>query len=487
MYAQMMSKDSGAVLPEPRTSLGYLSRSRFKLMRAELLNCGGGVYFSLRTFALALASVTAASVPSFSGAAVINMVGSDDLLPTNTSFVNNEQANWPGGVTDHPVAGNEYQTAGYLIRTPSGDLDVTFEGDLLRINGGAGGDFPLTGILGLSAQNGSATIDDLRLDRGRVAITSTAFDLQGNIVVEDDGSFETFGTNNRVLTINSAMTGPGGMTITANNGNGEVIYSGGTKDYSGDTTVTGSGTLRMGAANQLPSDVSDGDLIVNDGAALQLDGSATTIQGLNDGVDSGGEVVNASVTAAELTIQGNTSSDSFFSGDLADGGTGTLSLRKLGDTRQIFSGTGFTYTGGTTIEDGQLRLAAGASLGSGAVTITGDGSGTVELDNTDIDYAVTLEGRGSDTAHIDNIAGNNTVSGPLTLQETVDGNDPTIFTIDSSGGDLDVSSDLAFTGTEGSVLNLGGASTGTVTGNINLAGGGTNTLTSGSAPARLTR
>ncbi|MBK1631892.1 hypothetical protein CKO31_14335 [Thiohalocapsa halophila] len=405
-----------------------------------------------------------------SNALAIAMDGSD---PPNGVYSFNESGNWEDDTA--PVPGQSYETLSFRINTPPGTGDFTFAGDQLTVNGGLFV-FKGSGIVTVNSVGGSDGLvlsDGATVVGGQSGLRST---LSGLVTLEQTSTINAADPG-RGIDFNSSITGSGGMTLVSTAGDsGEIVLLNPNNDYSGATTLQTTPNaggdrgviLRAGAPGALSP---NSDIIVTAGSTVELDGNDNTIAGLA----GDGTVENASATAAELTIQGGTNNS--FSGSLQDGtGGGALSVRKTEDTRQIFSGTGFSYTGGTTIEDGQLRLAAGASLGAGAVTITGDGSGTVELDNTDINYAVTLEGRGSDTAHIDNIAGNNTVSGPLTLQETADSNDPAIFTIDSSGGDLDVSSDLAFTGTEASILNLGGASTGTVTGNINLAGGGSNAL-----------
>lgn len=392
----------------------------------------------------------------------------------------NTVGNWattsPGGPSPvAPSPGFTYQTgasaSAKILNTPT-ITNAPFGGDYLSLD--------LNGVLAFRTNNQILTFNNATANPGGLIMNGGVVVNAGPDAVTINGVMTVTAESvlrpafsGRTQTINASIGGTAGLRIRSDvTGGGTVQFNSTTNTYDGDTTIESGGVLRMGATDAMPSDPADGNLVVQSGGTFELDGNNTTMQGLS----GAGGVVNASASGADLTVQGDADGDVTFSGSITDGGAGALSVTKTGDTRQIFSGTGFSYTGGTTIEDGQLRLASGASLGSGSVTITGDGSGTLELDNTDVNYALTLEGRGSDTAHIDNIAGNNTVSGALTLQETVDGNDPAVLNIDASGGDLTVSSDLGFTGTEGSVLNLGGASTATVSGNINLAGGGTNAL-----------
>jgi autotransporter-associated beta strand protein len=250
-------------------------------------------------------------------------------------------------------------------------------------------------------------------------------------------------------------------------------------DYSGTTHVrtlnaatgapspTGSFVrLRAGAANAFSP---NSDLIVDQNSFVELGGFSNTIAGL-----SGAGTVDG--VGAVLTVQGGVNNS--FSGSLQNGTGGTLSLRKSGSGTQILT-TANSYTGGTTIEDGVLQVENSGALGNGEVVITGSGSGTLGL-ATSWSTPLTLEGRSSAStdAHVNNVSGTNTLSGALTLKEEENGDDPANFTIDSTAGALTVTSDLAFSETEGATVNLGGASTGAnlVSGDITLSGDGTDAL-----------
>jgi len=420
---------------------------------------------------LSISVLALATVLSSSTAAAIPMTGPDSTSFTLQQSSFNSGANWLGNAA--PIAGQTYETAGNLLNSPWRSASSTFAGDRLTV----------TGTLALRASDGGIVrIDNNASNPGGLVLNGATVSaaaggarptLAGLMTLEGTSALNAVEAA-RGITVASRITGDGGLTIASRFlTGGEVLFANGINDYSGRTEVLTVDTskfarLRAGAEGAFSP---NSDIIVDAGSVVELDGHDNTIAGLA----GGGTVENASATDAELTVQGGTNNS--FSGSLQDGvGGGALSVRKAGIGTQILT-TANSYTGGTTIEDGVLQVEDSGALGTGSVVVTGAGSGTLGL-ATSWTSPLTLEGRSSDTAHVNNVSGNNTLSGPLTLQETSTPtpDDPAVFTIESAADALTVSSNIAFTGSEDVVLNLGGASTAanTVSGNINLAGGGTN-------------
>ena len=113
-----------------------------------------------------------------------------------------------------------------------------------------------------------------------------------------------------------------------------------------------------------------------------LNGNNQTVAGLSSVGASGQMLVedteSGTVANAVLTI--NNSADYTYGGTIRDnwGGSGTMSLTKTGTGKQTLSGAN-TYTGSTTVSNGVLRLATGASL-SAATTVYITSPGQMELD-----------------------------------------------------------------------------------------------------------
>ncbi len=191
-------------------------------------------------------------------------------------------------------------------------------------------------------------------------------------------------------------------------GAGTQIIGGGTSTYSGATTIN-TGTLKMGAANALPSGSGKGDVTIAGNllltglivpGTLDLGGYDQAINGLNS--STGGLVVNtptvmyttawgtpygtAATTGTSTLSVGNGNASGSFNGTLQDGfsvlpvagagaGTGVnglLALDKVGTGTQVLSGVN-TYSGGTTIDGGTIQINSSSSLGAitGGVVING--------------------------------------------------------------------------------------------------------------------
>lgn len=186
-------------------------------------------------------------------------------------------------------------------------------------------------------------------------------------------------------------------------GNGILTLSGATANtFTGASSVT-AGELRLGKTAGVTA--IGGDLSIGDGTApavvqlnasqqiddasrvslagsganagiLRLNNQSESLGGLGSSAGAG-IVENESGSAATATLTLNvTSSISSFGGLLRDGnGVGTdgvLALIKTGAGTQVLGGLN-TYTGTTTLAQGVLQLASGASTGSGAVSIENGG------------------------------------------------------------------------------------------------------------------
>ena len=197
-------------------------------------------------------------------------------------------------------------------------------------------------------------------------------------------------SDSRINADADSLTLSGGITGAAKNvtfgGAGDIAVSGvigtttgtvnkdgaGTTTLSGVNTYTGITTINAGTVA-----VSGGSAIADAagvfiadvaGATLKLNASET-IGSIAGGGATGGSV---HLQANTLTVAGGTSSN--FAGVIT--GTGGI-LAKQGAATLILSGAN-VYTGGTTINSGILKVNAGGSLGTGAVTakatlLAGDG------------------------------------------------------------------------------------------------------------------
>ncbi len=235
----------------------------------------------------------------------------------------------------------------------------------------------------------------------------------GTLIASSDSNLGT-----GALTFDGGALGLGGdltLAATLNAGGGTIdVATGASHSFSGKLsgtgklTKTGAGTLTLSGANTYSggTDINAGTLAVGGMSAL-----GTGPLGFNGGalqltanVSFGGTVA---LGAGGGSIETNTSTNSTFSGVMSGAG----SLTKTGAGSLKLSGTN-TYTGGTFINDGVLKVTSDANLGAatGAVTLNG---GTLETDGTfSSARKVHLTGNGKLSAY----------NGNATFSGVIDGN-----------------------------------------------------------------
>ena len=306
-------------------------------------------------------------------------------------------------------------------------------------------------------------------------------DAAGGLILEDGGalivkSSLTSDRNVQLQGSGGAISSSPGTTVTWNGvisgtsdtadfvklGTGLLILNG-ANTYTGDTLVY-NGTLQLGATGSLASTT---NLNVGNGFTFDLNDHTQTIGKLSG---------SGKVKLGSGTLTTNTADDSTFSGIIS----GTGAFTKDGTSMLTLDGAN-TYTGGTNVLDGTLKLGTNGSLAStGALFI--DTDGTFDL-NDHTQTIGALSGSGSldlgsgsltsNTAATSTFSGNISGTGALTLdgggQLTLDGSGSLFSgTIDTQNGHLVVDGDfsgssvavsptsqLSGTGTIGAVLNGG--------------------------------
>ncbi len=221
-------------------------------------------------------------------------------------------------------------------------------------------------------------------------------------------------SDSQVLTINSVITGTGGLTI------GEDITLGthkattvlaGANTYSGITTFEGNGPAGdlVALTNSLVLQNTTLDYN-NYGASFTFGNGTTTGQtaytfgGLKGAQNITLANNNATVGAVALTVGGDNDSTTY-SGVLSDGTTAGGSLVKTGSGSFTLSGAS-TYTGGTEIAGGKLLAnnLTGSATGSGALQVdsgaTLGGAGFINSTTNTINGHVQVGNGGVNTTDI---------------------------------------------------------------------------------------
>lgn len=161
-------------------------------------------------------------------------------------------------------------------------------------------------------------------------------------------------TNTGSARLTGRVTGPNGLQLNATAVS--ITLANATanpNDYAGDTTIGGTATLVMGAANQIPNGALKGSVVL--GGTLNLAGFDQTINGL-----SGAGTVTSSTGSPTLSLGGNNASTTF------TGNTGgTVGLNKIGSGFITMTGT-IAHLGDTTVTQGTLAIVAASTFADGA-------------------------------------------------------------------------------------------------------------------------
>ncbi len=251
------------------------------------------------------------------------------------------------------------------------------DGSHLWLNpwGGSGSSINLTaGTLSTARPIGNGTVGavaTVNLNGGVLQAAANNFNILENAVgpttvnvLSGGAKFNTNGNTATVATalLHSGAGVDGGLTKL---GAGTLILSG-TDTYTGGTTVS-AGTLRMNNAAALGS--TSATLTVN-GGALDLNGNALGVGNLTG---TGGSIYNNAASGnVALTIGNSDAGGGNYAGTIADNNStaGTLSLVKTGTGAITLSGAN-TYSGGTSLNNGTLRVSnmTGSATGTGNVTL----------------------------------------------------------------------------------------------------------------------
>lgn len=208
------------------------------------------------------------------------------------------------------------------------------------------------------AGTGSGNRGAIRFDTNRTV--AAAITLTANTGI----SANTTGTPIGTLTGSIGESG-GSRSLTINNNNtaGTIVLAGNNHFTGG--VVLNSGVLRIGHSGAFNTTSPNLLSFANNTNAktVTLDGFSVTVAGLAQTHATDNVVVqNANATPATLTLAN--SADHSFRGELADGGSGALTLVKTGAGTQSLTGTTSTYSGGTVLQGGILRIAGDGSLGA---------------------------------------------------------------------------------------------------------------------------
>ncbi len=399
---------------------------------------------------------------------------------------------WSSGTAPGTSLGFLSGAGGHLV-TNGQAIDVVIDQPPYLWTGANGGTWVAGGPINWT-YSGNATA----WANGNYALFDDSLSLNPSVTISGVVSGKTITFNN--VNTNYTITSPdasdnlGGSSSLTLGGSGTLTLSGGQNTYTGVTTISGGGTLIVGAlANGgTPSDIGASvnaatNLVFNNGT-LQYTGGGATIDRLFSLGTGGGTINNAGGGALTfnnsgpmglvssgprtLTLQTvNTSGGGDVLGIAVGDGGGPTALVLDGPGNWTLTGTN-SYSGGTTLVAGELFVGNGGSTGSlgisganDATTIDFKRTGTVTVLGPVIGAGtVILDGSGTVILANDNLYSGGTTINNGTLQLGNGGGPGSLNT----GGTVVNDSLLTFNSTGTHILN--GVISGT--GNVIVGGGG---------------
>lgn len=256
------------------------------------------------------------------------------------------------------------------------------------------------------------------------------------------------------LVINSVISGTGSnanggpfSTTLRKEGNGSLLLN--AANTYGNGLYIGGGTVIVGANNSLPAAAG---VILNTGTYLRLNGITQTVSKVAN-ANSGGSVVGNSATLSTLTISDSASATM----PTRIGGTGTnednIALAKSGAGVLTLANASNSYTGGTTVNGGTLRVndASGNAAGTGTITVNSGGT----LDGYgNLNVGVIVSPTGGTVAGGE--LGGTPVSGDTLSVDSLTFQDIGTLAVVPGISSIDVTNDLTVSGGAGSVaVNIG--------------------------------
>lgn len=256
--------------------------------------------------------------------------------------------------------------AGTLTLTASNAMTVTggLGNAFLYLQGSGTGTAGAGSIGTLLADGTGTTVGLVKQGTGTWAVTNTNT-YSGSTTL-------TAGT----LVVTSLANGGVGSNIgAATNAAGNLVFNGGTFQYTGGDTST--------------------DRLFSVGGSFSLDGSGT---GAVSFTNTGAYAMSGTASARTMTLTGTSTGSNTLYGSIADSGTGAniTSLTKSGAGRWILAGAN-TYSGTTTISAGILQINGAAALSSStAISLSGgtfsyrdDTAGAIDRTATNLTLATS--------------------------------------------------------------------------------------------------
>jgi fibronectin-binding autotransporter adhesin len=329
-----------------------------------------------------------------------------DLLNTvsNGGIATDSTVSGPNQLTlagNNTYAGGTTLTKGYILNINNGGNSSSNSaigtGTLTMTSSGTGPSAIIDNTSGsavtLQTNNVQAWDGDFVFaDIGARTVAVTHSDLNlgtGAVTLGGATGSRSVTVNSNTLTVGGTISGGRGLSKA---GAGTLVLTNTASTYTGITQVS-AGTLEVskfanaGLNSSLGAPVSTGgNTVINGTGTLRYVGSGDstnrsltllstpTLDASGSGallLTSGSTAFGSANSAVTFTLAGTSTANNTYNGNLGNNGSGVVALTKTGTGKWVLSGN-TTYSGATTVSNGQLVIATGASLHSAsAVSVTG--------------------------------------------------------------------------------------------------------------------
>jgi len=296
--------------------------------------------------------------------------------------------NWTGGAGSwaNGVAANWQNAAGASTAWAAGKDATIANGGTLAVEAGGitAGVVTVSGATATTLTGGAISAGSLAMTSGSTlnlnnansavsgAIDLTDATLSGGALSSAGGISANVSSGTK--TVSTALSGASGLTKT---GAGELVLSG-ANSYTGQTGVS-AGTLTTTGANML-----------SDTATLKIDNLATFKLGGNETVGNINAAFGSTNNLQSFTLTSGGNNLSATNGALT---TGTGGLVKNGSGVMYLNNNANTYSGGFTLNSGEVQYTSSGAAGGGVITNTVFGTGTLTLNGGTIGSSSSSSGR----------------------------------------------------------------------------------------------
>jgi autotransporter-associated beta strand protein len=193
---------------------------------------------------------------------------------------------------------------------------------------------------------------------GAGALTNSSATAGGYAGTVTLGSDSSIGGSSGGITVSGAIGGSSALTINGGAGENAVVTLSASNTYTGNTNISG-GTLRLGGSGSLGGGSYAGAISIASGA--KFEDASSTSQILSGTISGGGSVLKDTSSTSTLTLSGSN-----------------------------------TYTGGTIVSVGYLKVGSPTALGASTSSVTVQSGGALDLNGQTLTNSnpLTLNGTG---------------------------------------------------------------------------------------------